>query len=718
MNTRIWRLLAFPCIERLMIAAPARDLAQAPSMRLAGRLLLLLAACLCLNAQAMLLSSRNVSLAGEIDFLHDPGASWSVRDMARPDIAGRFERLRGEPSLGYLPGAVWLRVTLERPATVPELWWLEVASPLFDDVRLYAPTDGGGFTERRAGTDWPFSGRDVAYRLPVFELRLPPGQARTLYLRIATDNALALRLTVSTPERFAAWLGAEQLIFGFFLAVHLAVILSSFWNFRASREPAYGYLAAFALSFMGSTAASEGLIFQYLLPGHPGWSQPLMLVFWVLGPPLFLLFLLNLLRIPHRQGWLRAYLWTLWAVAGLTLALGLGGHFQWVSPRFQIWSLLSSVLAAALLVRESLAGNRDARTLMLGSIMLWLGIVARYSRNLGWLPSSLAYDYLYLFGMITHLLVMSYAASRRYLDLRHAKEEAQARALQLSQDAERKLEAQVAERTHALRHSLALVKTSLNVQRRAHDDQRRFFATVSHELRTPLAVIDATVQNLELDGDALDPATQRRHAKIQRASAQLATLVRNCFQEDRFEPLNRGARRRPADLNELLRDALESASLLSSRHQLQIAAGELPRDFPCDAELTRLTLRTLAGNAVKYTPPGTRVVLRARAGARGVTIHILDNGPGVAAEDLPHLFERYYRGQNAAGVPGTGLGLPLARELIETQGGSLRVVSTPGRGFLAIVKLPLASATPVPAAPAQERRSTAQWAHDLASPPL
>lgn len=658
--------------------------------RVTGYLLPLLIACLSLNAHAVMLSSKSVPLAGEVDFLQDPGASWSVQDVAAPGLARRFERLPGQPSLGYLQGAIWLRITLERPAAAPELWWLEVASPLFDDVRLYTPTTSGGFSERRSGTEWPFTERDVAYHSPVFELHLPPGTPRTFYLRISTNNTVALRLTAWTPEAFVARLGAEQLMFGLFLAVHLAVLLGSFWNFRASREAAYAYLAGFALVNMGATAASEGLIFQYLLPTHPGWSEPLMLVFWVPAMPLYVSFLLEHFKISRRNGWSRAYVWGQWLAAALTLALALGEHFQWVMPKFQMWTLLCSALHILLLVRDTLNGKPGARALLLGSLMLWIGVVVRFSRNLGWLSTSMIVDYLYLFGMVAHLLVMSYAASRRYQELHHAKEDAQARALQLSQDAERKLETQVAQRTQALRQSLALVKASLNVERLARDDQRRFFATVSHELRTPLAVIDATVQNLELDGDALDDATRRRHAKIRRASEHLAALVKDCFHEDRFELLNRGARRQPTDLNELLGDARESASMLSSQHVIQIETTALPKDFPCDPELTRLTLRTLAGNAVKYTPPGTRVVLRARGNVDGVTIDVHDNGPGVAAADLPHLFERYYRGQNATEVPGTGLGLPLARELVQMLGGTLTVVSAPGEGFLATVWLPAA----------------------------
>lgn len=657
--------------------------------------LLLLIASLSLNVQAMSLSSPRTSLAGEIDVLPDPDARWSVEDVAQPELADRFERLAGQPSLGYREGVTWLRMTLERPASAKELWWLEVAAPLLDDLRLYIPTAGGGFSERRSGTEWPIAERDLAYRIPVFELRLPPDAPRTLYLRVSTNNTLALRLTAWTPDAYAVRMGDEQLMFGLFLAVHLVVLLGNFWNFYASRESAYGYLAGFSLVNMTATAASEGFIFQYLMPDRPGWSEPLMLLSWVQALPLYAAFLLEQQAILGHHAWARVYVRGQWAVAALTLALALGGAFQWIMPQFQIWTLACSAAHLGLLIRSVLKGQHEARLLLLGSLVLWAGVLVRFGRNLGWLPSSMTIDYLYLFGMMAHLLVLSYAASRRYEAMRHAKEAAQQRALELSHDSERKLEAQVTARTQALKQALDLAKTALNVERRAQEDQKRFFATVSHELRTPLAVIDATMRNLELDGEDLSEAVQRRHRKIQRASGQLATLVKNCFREDRFEPLNRGARRQRSDLRALLADARAAARLISPQHPVDIDAAALPSDFVCDTELTRLTLRTLAGNAVKYTPPGTRVLLRGSATADGVTIEVIDDGPGVTVEDLPQLFERYYRGQNATGVPGTGLGLPLARDLIQMQGGSLTLDSAPGRGFRAIVWLPVAT-TPTP----------------------
>ena len=112
--------------------------------------------------------------------LQDPRGTWRVQDLTQPELARRFTRLAGQPSLGYRDGILWLRISLTRPVAAPQRWWLEVAAPLLDDIRLYVPQADGGYSEHRSGTDWPIAQRDLAYRVPVFALSLPPDTPTTL----------------------------------------------------------------------------------------------------------------------------------------------------------------------------------------------------------------------------------------------------------------------------------------------------------------------------------------------------------------------------------------------------------------------------------------------------------------------------------------------------------------------------------------------------------
>jgi signal transduction histidine kinase len=127
---------------------------------------------------------------------------------------------------------------------------------------------------------------------------------------------------------------------------------------------------------------------------------------------------------------------------------------------------------------------------------------------------------------------------------------------------------------------------------------------------------------------------------------------------------------------------------VSEGDRFKLEVEHLPAVFPCDRNLMSLVLRSLADNAVKYTPPGSKIVLSGQATAEGVVLMVADNGLGISPMDLPHLFERFYRGQNTGNKPGTGLSLALARRMVEMQGGTLNLASSPGHGCQVSIFLP------------------------------
>ena len=666
-------------------------LARAQAWRVRRGALLLLLAGLALTAQARLLSAGQVSLAGDMDVLLDPSATLRIEDVTRQETAKRFERLPGQPSLGYVTGAAWLRLTLTRPAEAATPWWLELSSGLIDEVELYLPEANGGWSRRVSGDIQPWRGRDLAYPTPVFRLDLPPDQPVTLYLRLRSMATLSTSLQIRTTEAFLSSSNTQMLAFGIVIGVHLVLILSNLWFFQATRDSIYLLFSLYTLINGLSGLTADGLLHQYVLQDWPSVNDKVQILSFLLSLPTGIMFFLQYLERlkPPRPRWVKLLIILPWTAALGASALLWGTEPRWLRPAYLLWMSGVSTFMCMVLLRLAWRGNRAARLVLWTAPLALTSLLIRLGNNSGILQSNPFSDHLIYASSTMYVLTLNYGVSRRYKEMQQAKEEAQNRALQISQESGHRLEELVTVRTRALQQALKLVESSLSAERQTHEEQRRFFSTVSHELRTPLAVIDATAKNLELDGQYLDAATQRRYAKLQRATDQLAVLIKNCFQEDRFEPLRHGPHRQATDLNELLFDTHESAVLQSQQHHVHIEADDLPEAFVCDPEGTRLALRTLAGNAIKYTPPGTQVVLRGELYPTGVALEVIDNGPGVCAEDFPHLFERYYRGKNATSVPGTGLGLPLARGLIEMQGGSLTVNSTAGQGFRATLWLPL-----------------------------
>ncbi|KFG98297.1 histidine kinase [Burkholderia paludis] len=625
------------------------------------------------------------------DLLRDPGNTLTVEQISRPEIARGFVGQTSEPALGYVAGTAWLRLTVIRPAGAPPMWFLELRSSLLNDVTLYVPQPDGGYRRHVAGDRKPVEQRDVAYRNPVFRVDLPEGQPVTLYLRIRSTSTMSFSMTLWSPDAFISATSKESLLFGLLDAAHLVLLVSSLWLFRVTRDASFGLYGLSVLVNLLTALGAEGYIYQYLLPHSPVASSAIYLSSWLLGTPVGTLFTAHYLGLFNAR-WRRSAIvfCAVTIVAALAAApLMLIVNVWWVRPLYLFWQIAVIVVTMAVSLWLSVRGHRHARVVVLVLLLLLGGSALRVARNVGWIAPGLLADNAGYLGMLAFMLIMNSAISSRYNAMRNAMEAAQADALRVARQAERDLEAKVALRTQALREAMEQVEASLAMEKRAQDEQRQLLATVSHELRTPLAVIDATAQNLDLDDSRADPLTSSRYQKILRATQRLTVLINDSLHEDGFELLRRGTRIGDTRLAGLLDDAAAAAEALSDGHRLQIDAKDLPDAFACDGSLTRLVLRTLADNAVKYTPAGTRIVLRGRRAPGGVELEVEDDGPGIPPADLPYVFDRFYRGRNVGRKPGTGLGLPLARRMVEMQGGTLNLVSEPGRGCRATVFLPV-----------------------------
>lgn len=622
--------------------------------------------------------------------LRDPHAAITVDQLSSPEVNAAFQARSGAPALGYADGAVWLRITVARSSASSPTWLLELRSPLLNDVTLYLPQQDGGYKREVAGNRQHAALRDIAYRQPVFRVDLPPDQPVTLYLRIHSASTMSFSMVMWSPGAFISAMAAESLLFGLFFAAHVILLVSSVWFYRVTRNPSFGLFGLSVLVNLLTVLGAEGYLYQYLLPGLPGLSNALYLSSWLLGTPVGTLFAAQYLGL-FESPWRRSAICFVWLTLGLAVVCALsifGFHVWWVRPLYLLWQLAALIFTLAVASWLSLRGFKPARVFVLVLVLLLSGTALRAARNVGWIDAGPWIDNAAYLGMLAFILIMHSAISWRYTDMRAEKEAAQAEALRVALQAERDLEAKVALRTQALREAMEQVEASLALERRAQDEQRQFLATVSHELRTPLAVIDATAQNLDVDDAHLDPLTSARYQKILRATQRLTLLLNDSLHEDGFELLRRGLRIAPTELAALLRDAAAAASLLSDGHYFEVETQGLEHAFLCDASLLRLVLRTLADNAVKYTPRSTRIVLRGRQVLQGVELEVEDDGPGISASDLPHVFERFYRGQNVGQKPGTGLGLPLARRMVEMHGGSLTLDSSPRGGSRAKVFLP------------------------------
>lgn len=254
--------------------------------------------------------------------------------------------------------------------------------------------------------------------------------------------------------------------------------------------------------------------------------------------------------------------------------------------------------------------------------------------------------------------------------------------------------------------TIGLLVAATQRQQRLARQQIEFVAGVTHELNTPVAAIRSAAQNLA-DGVVEEPGQVRRYGTlIEREGRRLTAMVGQVLELAGIQTGRRNYRPLPVAVDELvdgaLADCREMLEAAGVRAEVDVPAGLPP--VLADPEALRRALRNLVENAVKHGGSGGWVGIRARAEARQVVVAVEDRGPGIAREDLPRLFEPFFRGRSAAEgtVPGSGLGLGIVRHVVEAHGGRVTVGSGPGgQGAAFIVRLPAASAQEEAAAPAE-----------------
>jgi two-component system OmpR family sensor kinase len=232
-------------------------------------------------------------------------------------------------------------------------------------------------------------------------------------------------------------------------------------------------------------------------------------------------------------------------------------------------------------------------------------------------------------------------------------------------------------------------KAILEQQAQASEDRRRFLQRLDHELKNPLTAIRVGLTNIAQQ--PLEPYAAEEVSAVQAQVLRISRLVADLRKLAALgiTPLETIT----VNMAELLTDVVsvleDQAEIEDRRISLNIPSAPWPLpDIQGDPDLLLLAIHNLLDNAIKFTSPGDTIEVRAFDDENDIVVEIADTGPGILENEINRVWEELYRGEQARGVPGSGLGLPLVRAIIEKHGGKVVLRSKPDQGTVFSVRLP------------------------------
>lgn len=608
-----------------------------------------------------LLALVNASWAGVLDLRDDsayqPVDSFDLRldPQGNLDIAAvaatpeHFVPVTAQTlSHGFDPHPRWLRLTLRNPGPAPLSRWLEIGHARLESAQLYTRDGDGPWQIQASGLRVAMADRPLPGPTALFPLTLQPDETRTLYLRVQSQSAQYLGARLWAPQAYRD----KQLRFENLRSMALGGIvlagLLSLLIFIQLRDAPYLYFGLEMLLVSAFEAVMGGLVQQYLWPS--AWPFPLGLV-PLLGAGAavmhcqFMRTFLDLKRLG--RGWDHALLATSVVTAVAALGTNLHHYILWIQVLF-----FSSLVALSLgIVTSYLAwrgGNASARLTLISFCAIGFSVMVREAGlYLGLDPTGPTLSSALPWAVLVMAPLILIAITNRTQQL-----------------------------------AAALV-----VEREANRAKTTFLAHMSHELRTPLNTIIGFAQLLQRGSRRLSLEEGAR--AIEGSGRHLLHLIDELLDAARAEIGQLEVTATPLAFRPWLADMVEVARLQAEEAGNGFSLeehGAVPEYLCVDSRRLRQVLDNLFSNANRHTRNG-QITLRYRGEKQGRQVRLFfaveDSGGGIAADDLPNIFQPFVRGDNQLGDgsrAGVGLGLAIARQLVHCMGGELSVASTPGKG--------------------------------------
>ena len=762
--------------------------------------------------QLTIADAPSYALSSSFTYLEDPSGRLELTDILLPAAQARFGPIAAAgatSNFGVSRSAFWLRIDLRAQTSAPRQWLLEIAYPSLDSIDLYTPRDGHvsdtppgaqraarpeSHVLQRGGDLLPFAQRPMPHRNHVFPVTLQPGSSNTIYLRVASQGAIAAPAKLWQPAAFGQKDQGEYSLLSLYFGLLIGLLLYNLLLYFAIRDRSYLFYVLFVAGMGLTQAALSGIGTQFLWADWLWWTTYSAPISMATSSCFAILFARDFLSTASTAPVLNRLILAMAGFCMLTVLAAIG-----VSYEVAGWMVtVSAVIAPPLLVAAGVLSVRrkhpGAKYFLIAWAALLLGVVILGLHNNGLVPSNPFTANALLIGSAIEMVLLSFALADRINTVRAESEEARAAsrverakvdALQLSQQRyqtvidhvgegmmvlqggrvifanvcaaeifgttnaslmeagfldqiqvedralfQRRVADRLAGRDLPPRYELRIRRpdgtpvwlemgdtnvswdghtrvlvffSDLTDRKRAEEDTRvalhqqqelnrlrsRFVAMSSHEFRTPLAGILSSQELLQHYGTRLSESEKDElHHSVIQAVKRMTHLMDQVLIVGKAEAHMLEFRPEQLDLAALCQRLVEEARL-----QQPDAACTVVTEFAdCgtgryDEKLLRHIFGNLLSNAIKYSPEGGVVRFSVRREQGQLVLEVADQGIGIPAEDIPHLFESFQRAGNVGAIHGTGLGLAIVKSAVTQHGGTIDVISTVGQGSCFTVRL-------------------------------
>jgi signal transduction histidine kinase len=594
----------------------------------------------------------SVNLEPHAALLVDKNGTLSIEEVAHPNQASGFKPLTGPLSLGFTRAVVWVKIDVT--AMESSLWLLELGQPILEDVRLYQRQPDGQFQVRQGTHNHAHPPQETDYRRPVFQIHLTANEPTTLYLRLATRTSMVTTLKLWSPMALFEDSNLETFIWGLVFGSYCLVVFfySAFWLW--TREKVHLYYVMYVTTNLGAAFLTgrwnDMLGLDIDSNTHTlALGVAVCLSLWI--APVFTNAYLGTHRI-----WPRASRVFLHACAGISVAgviLVLAGQYSLGVLSVQVTSIFVIFLNLTVCGYLAYKGDKKGQLLLMAFGLFYIGVMWRYLRNIGVIEPSAWNESVYQIGAFVHMMVMSTGIFSSYNALRRKSEHERARA---------------------------------NAQEKQRERQYEFLGMVSHEVRTPLTVISASADNMLMD-PALTINAKNRASKIIRHSQKLQTLFDTYLNNERLLNGDNAMQMSNVNLLSLCESLVQD---MKDAHGIEVRFDTpVQLHLTCDADLLRVAISNLLENARKHAPNNANITLSLSQRDGMARITVTDEGPGVDDQDMPYIFDAYFRGQGAYTSVGSGLGLHLVQFIAKQHQGRVHAQKLKPHGMQFEIEIPL-----------------------------